>query len=269
MACAEGGVEIEELAHTAPDKILKLAISPTYGLRDFHVVRLAAFLQIPDSARKNFAAIVKGMVRAFYEFDCSLAEINPLVITRSGQAIACDAKINFDDNALEEHKELESLRDDGEEEPLEVEARNKGVNYVKLDGKIGCIVNGAGLAMGTMDIVKHFGGEPANFLDIGGGAKAQQVADALRIITSDPAVNTVFFNIFGGIVRCDRVAQGILDALASMPDFDVPIIIRLIGTNDEVARKMLEGTKLTLAKTMAEGAKLAVETSRSRAGAMA
>ncbi len=172
--------------------------------------------------------------------------------------------MNFDDNALYRHPELEELRDLGEEEPLEVEAREKKLNYVKLDGKVGCIVNGAGLAMGTMDIVKYYGGEPANFLDIGGGAKAKQVADALQLITSDPAVNTIFFNIFGGIVRCDLVAQGILDALQTLPNFDYPIVIRLAGTNDEKARKMLEGTSLHIAATMAEGAQKAVEISNSR-----
>ncbi len=262
MACAEGGVEIEELAVTHPEKILKLPLSPIYGLKGFHIVRLAGFLGVPESAMKNFTAIARGLVRCFYELDCSLAEINPLVITGAGQAIACDAKINFDENALYKHPELEQLRDEGEEEPLEVEARRAAVNYVKLDGRIGCIVNGAGLAMGTMDMVKHFGGEPANFLDIGGGAKAQQVADALRIITSDPAVNTIFFNIFGGIVRCDRVAQGILQALETLPNFDLPIVIRLIGTNDDIARKMLEGTRLRLVPTLADGARLAVELSR-------
>jgi len=266
MACAEGGVEIEELAKTDPDKILKLGLPPTYGLKGHHIVRVASFLEIPDSAMKTFNAIMKGLVACFYERDCSLAEVNPLVITGAGQAIACDAKINFDENALYKHPELELLRDESEEEPLEVEARKANVNYVKLDGKIGCIVNGAGLAMGTMDMVKHFGGDPANFLDIGGGAKAQQVADAIRIITSDPAVNTIFFNIFGGIVRCDRVASGILQALETLPDFNLPIVIRLIGTNDEAARKMLEGTSLQLVPTLADGAKLAVQLSQ-RAGA--
>jgi succinyl-CoA synthetase beta subunit len=262
MACAEGGVEIEELAVTNPDAILKLGLPPMYGPRPHHAREVASFLNIPASAAKSFKAIFDGLVKAFYELDASLAEINPLAIVGTGEAIACDAKFNFDENALYKHPELEELRDDGEEEPLEVEARQKHLNYVKLDGKIGCIVNGAGLAMGTMDIVKHFGGEPANFLDIGGGAKAEQVADALALITSDKAVNTIFFNIFGGIVRCDLVAQGILDALQKLPDFNVPIVIRLSGTNEEKAKQMLAGTKLTLAATMAEGAQKAVEISR-------
>jgi succinyl-CoA synthetase beta subunit len=264
MACAEGGVEIEELAVERPEAILKLPLPPTYGLRPHHQREVASFLNIPPSAAKSFAAIFNGMVEAFYAKDASLAEINPLAILGNGEALACDAKFNFDENALYKHADIEALRDDGEEEPLEVEARVKKLNYVKLDGKIGCIVNGAGLAMGTMDMVKHFGGEPANFLDIGGGAKAEQVADALKLITSDKAVNTIFFNIFGGIVRCDLVAQGILDALNVLPNFDYPIVIRLSGTNEEKARQMLAGTKLHLAATMAEGAKKAVEISATR-----
>lgn len=258
MACAEGGVEIEELAVTNPDAILKLGLPPTYGFRPHHTREIAAFLGIPATAQKSFNAICNGLIEAFYKTDASLAEINPLAILGNGEALACDAKFNFDENALYKHPDIETLRDDGEEEPLEVVAREKKLNYVKLDGKIGCIVNGAGLAMGTMDIVKHFGGEPANFLDIGGGAKAEQVADALQLITSDKAVNTIFFNIFGGIVRCDLVAQGILDALQKLPNFNVPIVIRLSGTNEEKAREMLKGTSLTIAATMAEGAQKAV-----------
>ncbi len=262
MACAEGGVEIEVLAEEKPEAILKLPIPPTYGFRPHHLREVAFFLNIPESAMKSFKLIMNGLVKAFYDKDCSLAEINPLVITGSGDAIACDAKINFDENALYRQQDLITLRDDGEEEPLEVEAREKSLNYVKLDGKIGCIVNGAGLAMGTMDIVKHFGGEPANFLDIGGGAKAQQVAEALKLITTDPAVNTIFFNIFGGIVRCDLVAEGILSALKQLPNFDYPIVIRLSGTNEEKAKEMLKGTDLILAESMSEGAQKAVEISK-------
>ncbi len=265
MASAEGGVEIEELAATRPEAILKLPIPPLYGLRPHHTREVLSFLRIPASAKDSFQRIFNGLVRAFYEKDASLAEINPLAILGNGEALACDAKINFDENALYLHPEIAELRDEGEEEPLEVEARHKKLSYVKLDGRIGCIVNGAGLAMATMDIVKHFGGEPANFLDIGGGAKAEQVADALQLITADPAVNTIFINIFGGIVRCDLVAEGILTALDRLPDFDYPIVIRLSGTNDEIARKMLEGTKLNLAVTMSEGARRAVEISSSRA----
>ncbi len=262
MACAEGGMEIEELAVEKPEAILKLHLPPTYGYQAHHFRQVADFLRIPAPTLKSFKAILDGLVALFYAKDCDMVEINPLVITGSGEALALDAKVTFDDNALFKHPELEDLRDEGEEEPLEVEARNKKINYVKLDGRIGCIVNGAGLAMGTMDIVKHFGGEPANFLDIGGGAKAQQVADALALITSDPAVNTIFFNIFGGIVRCDLVAEGILTALDTLENFDYPIVIRLSGTNEEKAREMLKDTDLIIAETMSEGAQKAVEISK-------
>jgi len=263
IASAAGGVEIEEVARQTPEKILYVPIRPEIGLRDYHVRQVGRFIEIPKSAAKDFSLICKGLVQAFYDKDCSLAEINPLVITGEGRAIAADAKMNFDDNALAKHPEIGELRDEGEEEPLESEARRKHLNYVKLSGKIGCIVNGAGLAMATMDVVKHFGGEPANFLDIGGGAKAEQVADALQLITKDPSVNTIFFNIFGGIVRCDLVAQGILTALDKLPGFadKYPIVIRLIGTNDQKAKEMLADSPLIAAGSMSEGAKKAVELS--------
>ncbi|MDX1971927.1 MAG: ADP-forming succinate--CoA ligase subunit beta, partial [Candidatus Sumerlaeia bacterium] len=227
MASREGGVEIEEVAKHSPEKILKLSVPPTYPIKGYHAQQIIDFLELPQETWKPFTHILMALVRCFLEKDCSIAEINPLVITGKGEVIACDGKVNFDDNAIDFHPGMEALRDPLEEEPLEVEAREKRLNYVKLDGKIGCIVNGAGLAMCTMDVVKHFGGEPANFLDIGGGAKAEQVADALKLITSDPAVNTIFFNIFGGIVRCDLVAEGILTALATLPNFNYPIVIRL------------------------------------------
>ncbi len=267
IASAAGGVEIEEVARQTPEKILYVPLSPDIGLSAFHIRRIAKFTGIPKSGAKDFATVCEGLVRAFLEKDCSLAEINPLVITGEGRVVCCDAKMNFDDNGLARHPEVAALRDEGEEQPLENLARQKRVNYVKLDGRIGCIVNGAGLAMATMDVVKHYGGEPANFLDIGGGAKAEQVTEALRIITMDPAVNTIFFNIFGGIVRCDRVAEGILQALKNLPGFaeKYPIVIRLIGTNDTVARQMLEGSPLIAAANMSEGAQKAVELSR-RAG---
>ena len=194
-------------------------------------------------------------------YDASLVEINPLVITGANEIIACDCKMNFDDNALMLHPQLESLRDLNEEEPLEVQAREAKISYVKLEGKIGCLVNGAGLAMGTMDIVKHFGGEPANFLDVGGGAKPETIAEALRIITSDKTVNTIFFNIFGGIVRCDRVAEGVLKA-KEVAGINLPIVMRLVGTNEDKAREMLEGTDLIMLPTMSEAAKKAVELSK-------
>ncbi len=269
MASREGGVEIEEIAKTNPEKILKLRVPPTYGVRAYHSQIVADFLEIPSESLKSFHHVISGLIKAFLEKDCSLAEINPLVLDGAGHVIACDAKMNFDDNALPWHPYLEAMRDEHEEEPLEVKARCKKLNYVKLNGRIGCIVNGAGLAMCTMDVVKHFGGEPANFLDIGGGAKAEQVADALQLITSDPHVDTIFFNIFGGIVRCDLVAEGILAALKKLPDFNYPIVIRLSGTNDAIAREMLKDSPLKMAATMAEGAQMAVEISKERQAAKA
>ncbi|MFH0795321.1 MAG: ADP-forming succinate--CoA ligase subunit beta [bacterium] len=264
MASAAGGMEIEEVAAKTPDKILMFPVKPVLGLQPFQVRRLCFFLELPKETHKDFGAFARGLYQAFMDKDGSLAEINPLVLTAEGQVIACDAKFNFDDNALYRHPDVAALRDEGEEEPLEVKAREKKLNYVKLDGKIGCIVNGAGLAMATMDMVKHFGGEPANFLDIGGGAKAEQVTAALSLITSDPTVNTIFFNIFGGIVRCDLVAEGILEALKRLPGFEkkYPIVIRLSGTNEEKAREMLKGTDLLAVPTMSAGAKKAVETSK-------
>ena len=262
MASAAGGVEIEQVAADTPEKILFVPVDPMIGLADYQVREIAAFVEIPREGMKDFTGILRGLHLAFQQRDCSLAEINPLVVTSAGEVIAADAKMNFDDNALHRHPEIAAMRDEAEEAPLEREARKRRLNYVKLDGRIGCIVNGAGLAMGTMDIVKHFGGEPANFLDIGGGAKAEQVAEALKLIVSDPKVNTIFFNIFGGIVRCDLVAEGILTALRTLPDWNTPIVIRLSGTNEEAAREMLKDTDLISVATMSEGARKAVEISR-------
>jgi succinyl-CoA synthetase beta subunit len=261
MVSAAGGVEIEQVAAETPEKILFSPVEPLLGLTEAQAREMAFFVGIPRQGMSGFYGIVKGLHQAFVDKDCSLAEINPLVVTESDEVIAADAKMNFDDNALPRHPEIVELRDEAEEAPLEREARTKRLNYVKLDGRIGCIVNGAGLAMATMDIVKHFGGEPANFLDIGGGAKADQVADALKLIVGDPKVNTIFFNIFGGIVRCDLVAEGILEALKSLPDWNTPIVIRLSGTNEEKAREMLRGTELISVATMSDGARKAVEIS--------
>ena len=263
MASPAGGIDIEEVAATTPEKILIIPIKSTIGLAPFLIKKIAYFLNIPKEGMNDFTLVAKGLFNAFIDKDCSLAEINPLVITKQNQILACDAKMNFDDNALSRHPEIEELRDESEEEPLETIARKKRVNYVKLDGKIGCIVNGAGLAMATMDMVKHFGGDPANFLDIGGGAKAEQVTEALKIITSDKNVNTILFNIFGGIVRCDLVAEGILRALDILK-LNIPIVIRLSGTNEDKAKEMLKGTKLISMPTMSEAAKKAVEISNSR-----
>ena len=265
IASAAGGVEIEEVAKNTPEKILTVPVPTVTGIQPYQLRTISGFLGIPDKV-KALGGFLRPLLDVFNKYDASLAEINPLVITGAGEMIACDAKINFDDNALFRHPEIEELRDVAEEDPAENEAREKALNFVKLDGTIGCIVNGAGLAMGTMDIVKHFGGEPANFLDIGGGAKAEQVTDALKIITRDPSVNTILFNIFGGIVRCDRVAEGILTALNEL-DFDLPIVIRLTGTNEEEAKKMLEGTSLLQEPNMSAAAKRAVEISKERGAA--
>ncbi|MCX8037812.1 MAG: ADP-forming succinate--CoA ligase subunit beta [Candidatus Sumerlaeia bacterium] len=261
MASAAGGVEIEEVAAQTPEKILKVSLKRHLGMPAYVARQTAAFLGLPPAAGRPFAAIAQGLYRAFIECDCSLAEINPLVVTGDGGLIACDAKMNFDDNALYRHPEIAALRDEGEEEPLETDARRHRVSYVKLDGRIGCLVNGAGLAMATMDVVKHFGGAPANFLDIGGGAKPEQVVEALRIITADPNVNTILFNIFGGIVRCDRVAEGILIAQQKL-NLKLPIVIRLSGTNEELARDMLKDAGLIAMPTMSEACKKAVEISQ-------
>lgn len=258
MASPAGGVDIEEVARSTPEKILKIYIKPHIGLADFHARRIGYFLGLKSETFKQLARFIKGLYQLLMEKDASLAEINPLVITKSGELIACDAKINFDDNALSRHPELELLRDEAEEDPLENIARKKKINYIHLQGNIGCIVNGAGLAMATMDIIKHFGGEPANFLDIGGGAKAEQVTEALRLITMDSNVKAILINIFGGIVRCDRVAQGILDALSQL-QLQIPIVIRLTGTNEEQAREMLKNTKLITMPTMSSAAQKVVE----------
>jgi succinyl-CoA synthetase beta subunit len=261
MCCAAGGVEIEEIAAQTPEKILKIHVKPRIGLSDYQIRRAAFFLGIPDAGVKTFRTILRGLYDTFCMKDCSLAEINPLVVTSEQRLLACDAKIIFDDNGLYRHPELEALRDEAEEEPLETEARSKKLSYVRLAGTIGCIVNGAGLAMATMDVIKHFGGEPANFLDIGGGAKSEQVTEALRIVTSDLNVKVVLINIFGGIVRCDLVAEGVLAALEQLK-LDVPVVIRLCGTNEKEARAMLKDSALIAMPTMSEAARKAVEVSR-------
>ncbi|MCD6384192.1 ADP-forming succinate--CoA ligase subunit beta [Candidatus Sumerlaeota bacterium] len=258
MTSPAGGVDIEEIARTTPEKILKLHIKHHLGPYDFQVRQIGYFLGLDKAQMNQLGLFARGLYRLFIEKDASLAEINPLVITETGELIACDAKINFDDNALYRHPEVEALRDESEEDPLEAEARRKRINYVHLSGNIGCIVNGAGLAMATMDLIKHFGGAPANFLDIGGGARSEQVTEALRLITADKNVRAILINIFGGIVRCDRVAQGILDAFKQL-DFKLPIVIRLTGTNEEEAHKMLEGTELIPMPTMSDAARKVVE----------
>ena len=262
MASSEGGVEIEEVAKTTPDKIFKLTIDPLMGLMDYQARNLAFDLGLRRTFIRQFTTIARGLYRAFVENDAGLAEINPLVITDDDRLLAVDGKIVLDDNALFRHKDLAELRDAQEEAPAERQARQAGLSYVKLNGEIGCMVNGAGLAMATMDIIKLYGAEPANFLDIGGGAKADKVAVALRIILSDPNVKAVLFNIFGGITRCDEVARGILEALKEVPT-EVPMVARLVGTNEEEGRRILTEAQMATAASLAEAAQQAVALARS------
>ncbi len=257
MASSEGGVEIEEVAKATPERIFKLTIDPAMELMDFQARNLGFDLGMRRTFIRQFTTIAKGLYRAFVESDASLAEINPLVVTGDEKLLAVDGKIVLDDNALFRHKDLAELRDVQEEAEAERQARQAGLSYVKLDGEIGCMVNGAGLAMATMDIIKLCGAEPANFLDIGGGAKSDKVATALRIILSDPSVKAVLFNIFGGITRCDEVARGILEALEEVPT-DVPMITRLIGTNEEEGRQILADAHMATAKSLAEAAERSV-----------
>ncbi len=260
MASQEGGVEIEEVALKTPEKILRQIVHPGLGLQAFQATRLAFGLGLEGKAVRDGAKLIMALYQAVDGTDCSLAEINPLVVTGDGQVMALDAKINLDDNALYRHKELAELRDLDEEEPLEAEASKYDLNYIKLDGNIGCMVNGAGLAMATMDIIKITGGEPANFLDVGGGASAETVENGFRILLSDPNVKAILINIFGGIVRCDRVAEGVIQARKKI-DVQVPIVVRLAGTNADIAAKMLEesGLNLTVGEGLKDAARKAVE----------
>ena len=261
MASAEGGVEIEEVARTAPDRIVKIAIDPFLGLQPYQGRELAFGIGISKELVAEFVRIAQCLYNAFVGCDASLAEINPLVVTAEGKLLALDGKILVDDNALFRHFDLAEMRDADEETPEEQEARRYGLSYVKLDGEIGCMVNGAGLAMATMDITKLYGGAPANFLDIGGGAQAEKVAAALRIILSDPNVKAVLFNIFGGITRCDEVARGILAALKEVPT-RVPMVARLVGTNEEEGRRILAEAHMITAATLTEAAQQAVAAAR-------
>jgi len=261
MASAEGGVEIEEVARTMPEKIVKVAADPFLGLADFQARQLAFGIGLPTNLVRDFVRIAKGLVQALMDTDASLAEINPLVIAKDGTLRAIDAKIVLDDNGLFRHRDLEALRDLDEEDVYEREARMNELSYVKLDGEIGCMVNGAGLAMATMDMIKLYGSAPANFLDIGGGARAERVAAALRIILSDRHVKAVLINIFGGITRCDEVARGIVTAIEQVKP-SVPMVARLIGTNEEEGRRILAEAHLITATTLAEAAQKVVAAAR-------
>jgi succinyl-CoA synthetase beta subunit len=257
IASAEGGVEIEETAKTNPEAILRLPLHPLLGLQDHESRRIGFFLGIPPELRKDFSRVMRGLYDAFVGSDADLAEINPLVVTEDGRLLALDAKIVLDDSALPRHPDLEEMRDLNEEEPSEIAAREAGISFIKLDGNIGCMVNGAGLAMTTMDLVKLAGGEPANFLDIGGGAKADKVAAAFRIILDDPNVKAILINIFGGITRGDEVARGIVEARASLTR-DVPMVVRIVGTNAEEAKPILAEANLITADSLDDAAAKAV-----------
>jgi len=257
MASSAGGVEIEEVARVSPEKIIREPIHPLLGLRDYQARDIAVAIDLPREHWKVFGQIAQGLWQAYQASDATLAEINPLVITNENTLLAVDGKMVLDDNALFRHPDLSDMRDLDVEADSEIEARKAGLSFIKLDGNIGCMVNGAGLAMTSMDIIKLFGGEPANFLDIGGGASAEKVSAALRIILSDPNVKAVLFNVFGGITRGDEVARGILAALQEIKT-DVPMVIRLVGTNAEEGRRILADAKLITAETLAEAAQKAV-----------
>ena len=261
MASSEGGVDIEEVAARAPEKIVQAAVDPCLGLKEYQTRELAGGIGLPKEQMRSFNQVCQGLYAAFLGSDADLAEINPLAIVGDGQLIALDGKMVLDDSGLFRHPELAAMRDEDEETPEERMAREAGLSYVKLDGEIGCMVNGAGLAMATMDIIKHYGGSPANFLDVGGGARADKVSAALKIILSDPNVKAVLFNIFGGITRCDEVARGILQALEQVPT-DVPMVVRLVGTNDEEGRAILTAANMDTAGTLMEAAQRAVAASR-------
>ncbi|MFQ6099666.1 MAG: ADP-forming succinate--CoA ligase subunit beta [Anaerolineae bacterium] len=263
MASSEGGMEIEQVARTNPEAIKEVTIDPFLGLRGYQTLTLAKGIGLVGEHFRGLDQVARGLYEAFMAYDASLAEINPLVVTGRGELLAVDGKMVLDDNSLFRHPDLAEMRDVDEETQAEREAREAGLSYVQLDGEIGCMVNGAGLAMATMDIIKHFGGAPANFLDIGGGAKAERVAAALRLILADPNIKAVLFNIFGGITRCDEVAKGIVAAFEEVKP-GVPLVARLVGTNEEEGRAILEGSgyQLITAATLAEAARRAVAAAR-------
>jgi len=260
VASTEGGMDIETVAHDSPEKIVKQPIDPASGFQSFDGRKIAFALGLTGKQVAKFVALAGALYKAFTELDCSLIEINPLVVTGAGEVIALDAKLNLDDNAIERHQELEALRDLDEEDPSETEAAKYALNYVKLDGQIGCMVNGAGLAMATMDIIKLYGSSPANFLDVGGGATKERVTAAFKIILKDPNVEGILVNIFGGIMRCDVIAEGVV-AAAREVNLHVPLVVRLEGTNVELGKKILKesGLKITSAENLADAAQKIVQ----------
>ena len=262
MASAAGGMDIEEVAHTAPEKIVRVPIDPFMGLPQYLANDVAVAIGLPKAHWADFAKIARGLAQAFMESDASLAEINPLAMVGqpdgSEKLMALDGKLVIDDNAIFRHPELEAMRDPDEDSPAEKQARETGINFISLDGEVGCMVNGAGLAMATMDVVKYYGGSASNFLDVGGGAKAEKVAAALRLILADDNVKSVLVNIFGGITRCDEVAKGIVDAM-KIVEVKVPMVVRLVGTNMEEGKRILESANLHSADTLGEAAEKAVQ----------
>jgi succinyl-CoA synthetase beta subunit len=261
MVSPAGGIDIEEVARTTPEKIIKVVIDPAFGVMPFQLRRMTSALSADKAIEKKVGAILAALYRAFMAVDASLAEINPLVVTPAGEVWAIDAKIVIDDSSLYRQKEIAGLRDESADDRGEVEAREAGLSFVKLEGSIGCIVNGAGLAMATMDMIKHFGGEPANFLDIGGSSSPDKVLAAMKIILRDRNVKTILINIFGGITRCDDVALGLIEAKKQL-GLDIPLVVRLTGTNEDRAREILKGTALVPAATMEEGVKRGIEAAR-------
>jgi succinyl-CoA synthetase beta subunit len=269
MASQDGGMDIEEVAAKTPERILKEFVHPTLGLQPFQARKIAYFLNIPAEGMKEALQLISNLYKLYAEKDCSLVEINPLVITKQNRVFALDGKVNFDDNALYRHKDIQTLRDTDEEDPLEVEASQFNLNYIKLEGNVGCMVNGAGLAMATMDIIKLYGAAPANFLDVGGGANAEAIENAFRILMSDTSVKVVFINIFGGILRCDLLAEGVV-AAAKKLDMKLPLVIRMKGTNVEEGKRILaeSGIRYAFAETMEEGAAQVVELLKTPAAAV-
>ncbi|MDB5411721.1 MAG: sucC [Rubritepida sp.] len=265
MASTEGGMEIEEVAEHNPEKILRVAVDPASGISGFHARKLAFGLGLSGKQVASFVKFVEAMYKAFIELDCAIVEINPLVVTKAGDVVALDAKVSFDDSALYRHKDLEALRDDSEMDPKELDAVNHELNYVALDGEIGCMVNGAGLAMATMDIIKLYGSSPANFLDVGGTADSARVTEAFRIITSDTNVKAILVNIFGGIAKCDMIATGIVEASKNLK-LSVPLVVRLEGTNVELGKKILaeSGLAIIAADNLADAAQKAVAAVKGR-----
>jgi len=260
VASTEGGVEIEAVAAKSPEKIIREAINPLAGLQPFQARKLAKQLGFESSQLKSASKLFEGLYRTFIAYDCSMVEVNPLVVTRKGDVLALDAKFNFDDNALYRHPEIAALRDIAEEDPREVEASKHGLNYIGLDGNIACLVNGAGLAMATMDIIKFYGGEPANFLDVGGGATEEQVTEAFKILIADKKVKAILVNIFGGIMKCDIIAQGVINAAKTLK-LSVPLVVRLEGTNLEAGKKLIadSGLAVIAADDLADAAQKAVK----------